>query len=172
MFFFLLGLLLAPAPAEANTQVIFNREGNQATVMLMGMPGDSDPFGFWNALNIPPEDFQGKLNKRLAVNDPAGGATRPFDAVCVFSKMIANNGTCTLIFRSVEGSGLVNRAAGQARLLLTGEQAELVAKAFVIPAETNFVFRSRDGKLQVSVVKEDDGRVSWLVVDWNGKGIF
>lgn len=109
-----LWMLMTPLAAEANTQVIFNREGNQATVMLMGMPGDSDPFGFWEALKVPAEDFQGKLSKRFAV--PAGpSGVRPFDAACVFSKVFGNNGTCTLILRNADGIGQVDRGAGRAR---------------------------------------------------------
>lgn len=167
----LLGLgfcLLVTQGAEANTQAIFNREGNQATVMLMGMPGDSDPAGFWNALRIPPEDFQGKLAKKLNVTTPEGG--RPFDVACVFSKVIQDSGTCTVIIRHVEGAGVVDRASGRARLMLTGEAAAKLAEAFVLPDNSNFIYRSRDGKLQVSFVR-DNGVVNWLVVDWNGKGI-
>ena len=162
-------MLLTPLAAEANTQVIFNREGNQATVMLMGMPGDSDPVGFWEALKIPPEDFQGKLSKRLAV--PAGpSGVRSFDAACVFSKVIGNSGTCTLILRDADGIGKVDRANGRARVMLTGELAAQVAEAFVLPDASNFMYRTRDGRMQISFVREE-GVVSWLVIDWNGKGI-
>lgn len=164
-----LWMLMTPLAAEANTQVIFNREGNQATVMLMGMPGDSDPFGFWEALKVPAEDFQGKLSKRFAV--PAGpSGVRPFDAACVFSKVFGNNGTCTLILRNADGIGQVDRGAGRARVMLTGELAAQVAEAFVLPETTGFIYRSRDGRMQISFVREE-GVVSWLVIDWNGKGI-
>lgn len=171
MISLMIGLFFGFSPwAEANTQVLFNREGNQATVVLMGMPGDSDPAGFWRALRIPAEDFQGKLSKKLQV--PAGeSGVRPFDAACVFSKVIEDNGTCTLIFRQADGVGLVDRGAGKARLFLTGDEAVRVAEAFVLPEESNVIFRSRDGKLQASFVREE-GRVKWLVIDWNGRGIF
>lgn len=158
----ILGFLL-PLTVCANTQALFSRDGNQATVLLIGMPGDSDPAGFNGALKVPQEDFQGKWSKRLSVPG--------WDAACLFSKVIEASGTCTLIFKNAAGRSSVDKASGRARLTLTGEDAARFAENFHLPEETNIVFRSRDGKLQASVVKED-GKVTWFVIDWNGRGIF
>lgn len=162
-------LLMTPVVAHANTQAIFKQDGSQATIVLLGMPGDTDPALFYQALKVPEEDFNGKWSKRLALTLPDG--TRGFDIACVFSKMIQNNGTCTLIFRNAPEALVVDKGNGRARLFLTGAAAEQFAAFFHLPEELNSIYRSKDGKLQASVVRED-GRVSLFVIDWNGKGIF
>jgi hypothetical protein len=153
--------------AEASTQAFFHKDGQQASVVLMGMPGDSDPAGFYGALNVAPEDFQGKWSKKLSLANREGG--KAWDAACVFSKMIEGSGTCTLVFRAAEGLVTVDRAAGRAQLMLTGEEAARFAEKFNLPETTNFIYRSKDGRLQLSFVREE-GRVTWLVADWNGSG--
>lgn len=154
--------------ARANTQALFNKEGTQATVLLIGMPGDSDPAGFYQALKIPAEDFQGKWSKKLSF--PAADGSKGWDAGCVFSKVIENSGTCTLVFRDSPGRIVVNRSLGRATLMITGEEAARFAENFVLPTDTNIIYRSRDGKLQISFAREEE-QISWLVVDWNGKGL-
>jgi hypothetical protein len=168
LFLTALFLFLCLPKARAATQVFFHKDGKQASVVLMGVPGDPDSAGFYGALKMEPEDFQGKWSKKLSLVHRDG--SRAWDAACVFSKMIENSGNCTLVFRAAEGLVSVDKGAGKARLLLTGEEAALFADNFTLPEGTNFIYRSRDGRLQVSCVREN-GKVTWLVVDWNGRGI-
>lgn len=167
LLFLILGL--TPIVASANTQVIFKQDGSQATVVLLGMPGDSDPALFYQALKVPEEDFQGKWSKRLSMNAPDG--SKGFDVACVFSKAIQNSGTCTIIFRNAPDVLVVDKGNGRARLFLTGEAAAQFSAFFVVPEDMSSIYRSRDGRLQASVVKED-GRINMFVIDWNGRGIF
>jgi|GEM_PF-2424146 len=160
--------LMTPIVANANTQAIFKQDGSQASIVLLGMPGDSDPALFYHLLKVPEEDFNGKWSKKLSMAAPDG--SKGFDVACVFSKVIQNSGTCTLIFRNAPDVLLVDKDKGRARLFLTGAAAEQFATLFVVPEELNSIYRSRDGKLQASVVRED-GRVHLFVIDWNGKGI-
>ena len=109
----LLGLALTAGSASAMTTPIFKQDGTQATILFAGMPGDPDPSGLYNALAIPPEDFQGKWAKKLFLPDASGA--HAFDIDCVFSKMIVGNGTCTMIFRRSPGLIDVDAGAGRAR---------------------------------------------------------
>ena len=160
--------LFLGARAEALTTPIFSQDGKMATILLAGMPGDIDPSGFYNALKVAPEDFQGKWSKRLAL--PAPDGSKGFDIACVFSKLIQNSGTCTVIFREVPGLIEVQRSLGRARLWLCGAAAERFAQAFLVRGDGTVVFRSKDGRFNVSVARNRDV-VTDFVMDWNGKGI-
>ena len=163
-----LALFLA-SPAFAQTQVIFSRDGQTATVLLVGMPGDPDPVKFYNSLKVAPEDFQGKWSKKLSLAGPDGA--KSFDAACIFSKVMPNNGTCTLIFHATDGRIEVNSGAGKANLWLTGNEARLFSDFFVLPEESGFVFRSTDGRLNISFLPAPGGSISDFVMDWKGRGI-
>ncbi|MGZ3653805.1 MAG: hypothetical protein ACXVCZ_21835, partial [Bdellovibrionota bacterium] len=160
--------LLFGGSAQAITTPIYKQDGSQATILLAGMPGDSDPSGFYNALTVPPEDFQGKWSKRFSLH--AADGSPAFDIACVFSKMIVNSGTCTVIFRKSPGLIDVSASDGRARLWLSGAAAVKFAAAFAVRDESTLVFRSRDGRFNVTVAR-DRGVITDFVMDWNGKGI-
>lgn len=161
-------LLLIWTPwVNARSNVFFNKDGKMATVILSGLPGDKDPAGFYHALQIPPEDFQGKWSKRLSL--PAADGAKGFDVACVFSKVIENSGNCTLTFRFAPGLIEVSKENGRARLWLSGEAAARFASLFALRLESPLIFRSQDGQLNLTVAR-DRGVVTDFVADWNGKG--
>jgi hypothetical protein len=145
------------------TNPLFSQDGKTATILLAGLPGDPDPVGLWNALAAPPENFQGKLAKRFELLGPGG--TKAFDVDCVFSAMFQNNGTCTVILRATPGLIEVDRAAGRARLWLSGEEAARFAGAFAVRDESSMVYRSQNGRLNFTVAR-DRGVITDFVVDW------
>jgi hypothetical protein len=161
-------LLFGAASAQAMTTPIFKQDGSQVTILFAGMPGDTDPSGLYNALAIPPEDFQGKWAKKLFLADAAGA--HAFDIDCVFSKMIAYNGTCTMIFRRSPGLIDVDASAGRARLTVTGAAAAKFATLFAVRSDSPQLFRSKDGRFNAAATYSN-GEVSELVFDWNGKGL-
>jgi hypothetical protein len=164
----LCSLLLGVGSAQAMTTPIFKQDGSQATILFAGIPGDTDPSGLYNSLAIAPEDFQGKWAKKLFLADASGA--HAFDIDCVFSKMIAYNGTCTMIFRRSPGLIEVDANAGRARLTLTGAAAAKFAALFVVRSDSPQLFRSKDGRFNAAATF-DRGEVSELVFDWNGKGL-
>ncbi len=166
ILFFALVWLAVMHSANASTNAIFQKDGQKAAVLLLGLPGDPDPSGFYEALKIPPEDFQGKWAKRLSLVAEDGG--KAFDVACIFSKVIQNSGNCSVIFYASSHVS-VSRSEGHARLLLSGEQAARFAEAFVVPSEGGAVYRSQDGRLNVSAIL-DQGAVTQFVVDWSGRG--
>jgi len=163
-----LAALLFGSSAHALTTPFYKEDGSQASILLAGMPGDPDPSGLYNALTAPPEDFQGKWSKRLALS--AANGSPALDVDCVFSKMILNSGTCTVIFRKSPGLIDVSASEGRARLWLSGPAAAKFAAAFAVRDEGTLVFRSKDGRLNVTVAR-DRGVITDFVMDWNGKGI-
>lgn len=162
------GLLLGSVSAHAMTTPIFKQDGSQATILFAGMPGDPDPNGLYDALAIPPEDFQDKWAKRAAIPDASG--SHAFDIDCVFSKRIAKNGTCTVIFRRSPGLIDIDAGAGRARLTLTGDAAAKFAALFAVRGDTPLVYRSRDGRFNALATFNGDA-ITEFVLDWNGKGL-
>ncbi len=170
LFFLFAGWLFSMPCANANSNAIFQKEGNKATVLLMGLPGDSDSVGFFQALKVAPEDFQGKLAKRFSFT--AEDDSKALDVACVFSKTIQNSGNCSLIFYASPGLVTISRSEGRARLSLSGEQAARFADAFVVQEGGGMVFRSRDGRLTISAdMSSSAAAVGRFVVDWNGRGL-
>jgi hypothetical protein len=160
---FLLACAFWAAPVWAGVTPIFNQNGTEATFLLSGMPGDPDAPGVWNAMVAPPENFQGKLAKRLFLDGADG--KRAFDVDCVFSNVIQNYGSCTVIFRASAGLVEVSKAAGTARLWLTGAAAAKFAQQFSMREDSTVLFRSANGRLNFTVAR-DRGVVTDMVVDW------
>jgi len=159
-------LLFSTPRAMALSNVFFSKDGKTATVLLAGMPGDRDPAAFYDALKITPEDFQGKWSKKLSLAGADGA--KAFDVACVFSKMIVNSGSCTLTFRLSKGLIDVSKEQGRARLTLKGEAAARFAVLFAVPPESPLIFRSQDGRLNFSAIR-DQGVVTEFTGDWNGR---
>ena len=161
MRFVLLATLFFATSSWGATSPLFSQDGNTATFLLAGMPGDPDPVGLWNALAIPAEEFQGKLSKKVELLDAQGA--KVFNIACIFSKVIEGNGSCTVILRKT--SGLVDISSGRASLWLRGERALQFANFFRMRAESTIIFRSQNVRLNFSVAR-DGGVVTDFVVDW------
>ena len=123
----------------AGVTPIFSQDGKTATFLLSGQPGDPDAPGIWNVLVTPPESFQGKLAKRLEALGPGG--EKAFDVDCVFSNVIQNFGTCTVILHEVPGMIEVDKAAGRARMWVSGDTAAGLARQFSMREGSTILFR-------------------------------
>ena len=132
--------------AGAGTRPIFGRDGKQGTILLQGMFGDLDAPNFYNLLTAPPVEDHGKWTKKVAFTAPDG--VQAFTAVCAYSKMIANNGSCVLIVRLSEGVTIGN---GRMTYRATGDTAAALAKLFVVTPDSHEIYRSKDGHLTMNV---------------------
>ena len=121
---------ISTSQALAATNPIFSRDGKQGTVLIRGMPGDTDASSFYNLLAAPPVEEQGKWTKKASFTGADG--VRSFDIVCAYSKMIPDNGSCILVLRAAEGMSI---GSGQITYRVTGDTAERLAKLFAIPAD-------------------------------------
>jgi hypothetical protein len=57
---------------SATTQVIFSRDGEKATVLLIGRMGDTDALKFYELLNLPVVEQDGKYTKSGEFQNGAG----------------------------------------------------------------------------------------------------
>jgi hypothetical protein len=156
-------MLLVSLSAQAGVLPMFSQDGKTLNLLMAGVPSNPDAVGLWNAIKAPPEDFQGKWSKRVEQLALDGG--KGFDIACVFSKMIMNTGTCTVILHDVPGMIEINASARTARFYLSGEAAAKFAALFELREENPVLFRSQDGHLSLTVAR-DRGVITDFVLDW------
>jgi hypothetical protein len=157
-----LSLSLLASTAFASTWPIFGRNGKQGTVLLRGAPGDLDASDFYNLLTAPPVEDHGKWTKKVAFKAPDG--VQAFTAVCAYSKMIANNGSCVLIMRLSEG---VTIGSGRMTYRVTGDTAAALAKLFAVTPNSHEIYRSKDGRFTMNVeVNSSSKQVSLFLIEY------
>jgi hypothetical protein len=136
--------------AFAGTNPIFSRDGKKGTVLIRGMPGDTDASSFYNLLAGPPVEQQGKWTKKASFTGADG--VRSFDVVCAYSKMIPDNGSCILVLRVAEGMTI---GSGRITYRVTGDTAARLAKLFAIPADAtqgaHEIYHSQDHHLTMNI---------------------
>lgn len=149
---FLIALaLFASTASHASTQALFARDGSKASVFVLGRPGDSDGIRLFDSLNVRVEEMNGKLTKKLGYDSPAG--QRVFSIVCVFSKILKENGTCTVVLNAQNGT-TVDKGNHFAEFLQQDSvEAAKIGALFVMPAAGEVVYASADGRLQISVAR-------------------
>jgi hypothetical protein len=157
-------LFFSTAPSFAMSQIIFKTDGTTATVMLQSRPGDLDAATFYDAVNLPPEDINGKWTKKFTFADAAGN--KILDVVCAFSKLIKDTGTCVLILHASEGVTM-QPASNLASYLVQGTEAERLGKFFVQPPGSTDIYRSSDGHLSLrATVSPSTGRIETLTTEY------
>jgi hypothetical protein len=135
-------VLLIAKPALAGTNVIYSKDGSKATVLIPAFLGENpDSTAFYQAMNVPEEDTNGKRSKRLQQNDSTG--VPMLDAICVFSKLVNNEGSCTIVFHP----GPNTQVTGPILLKVKGEEAANLSKLFT--PSTGEVFHSTDGHMTI-----------------------
>lgn len=144
--------LLWSLPAQAMVFPIFNRDGQSATLMLTGMGQDMDAFRFYSALNVPREEEQGKWTKKVALVDQAGVKT--FTAVCVFSKLVETNGSCTLVLRASTNTAISLNNKTASFDITGGPDLEIISRFFVIPDQSGDFYRSSNNRLALGAVRD------------------
>jgi len=146
-------------PARAMTQVIFSRDGQTASISLLGISGDPDPAALYDSLKVPAEDYNGKWAKKVLLPGQ-DGSSKAFYIACVFSKMIVGSGSCTVVFHADPGRVDVVASEGRARLALHGEEASRFAQNFNVRGDGS-IFRSQSGKLNFTFIPGGDLLVEW-----------
>jgi hypothetical protein len=138
----LLGLgLLTALPAFAETQIIFSKDGARASVIMASLSVNPDAVAFFDFLTVPEEDFNGKRAKKFAFKKADGAPV--VDAVCVFSRLVNETGSCTITFHA----GLSVSLNGSVHLEVIGTEAQTLA-GFFRPGGGE-IFRSTDGHFSV-----------------------
>lgn len=143
-------LLSLSFQANARTQPIFSADGSKATVMILGGAGDNDAKKLFDTLTVPQEDFNGKWSKKMAF-DSATTGQRILSIVCVFSKIIADNGSCTLVLMPSEYS-TINKGDARLAIMDNMSDAQRIMREFYIsnPRTRNMdIYTSADGRLHL-----------------------
>lgn len=138
--------LLCSSFASAATQIIFAQDGTKATVTMMALTQNADAIAFYDALNVPIEDMNGKLTKKAAYVDPQG--VQAFSAVCAFSKVAPGTGSCVLVFNKSQNLRMEPSRKAIA-LSVAGADAAKVGKFFVNGDADGTLFRSSDSHFTV-----------------------
>ena len=155
--FFCLLLLLVPSAARATVFPIFSNSEEMVTLMLGAIGRDADAAGLYEALSADRKDEQGKWTKKVALVDAAG--VKAFSAVCVFSKVVDQSGSCTVIFRGTQGMRIDKKNKTVSYELADSADAKQLASFFVIPAQSGDFYRSTNGNFVIGAERDSQGQV-------------
>jgi hypothetical protein len=139
--------------AEAAVYPIFNQAQNQATFMMAGLTGDADAQAMFDALAMSQQDEQGKWTKKVKYTDRNG--TQALSVVCVFSKLVPGNGSCTLVLKASPGMQ-IDFSAKSVLWVVEGAEAAKLAELF-LPAATGDFFHSGNGRLVMHIDRNETG---------------
>lgn len=141
--------------AKATTFAIFGKDGQKASIMVNGRPGDADAIRIFDLLSAEPQEIQGKITKRTSFTGTDG--VKCFDVICAFSKLIPENGSCFVVLQPAAG---VTIDAGRklARYELSDDSAREFAKLFAAGSRASYA--SSDGKLTFELT-ENNARVEY-----------
>lgn len=142
----------------ANTMTIFAKDGSKGTVLVIGSPQDHEAWRFYETLTVPAQDMNGKWTKVYLFDDSAGN--RVFSASCVFSKILKENGTCTLTVFPAPGVTLDSPSGVIHYETVTAEDAAKMALGFDPPDATGLVYANDNGRLRVETRTNKDGTLS------------
>lgn len=137
-------LLFLGTAAWADTQMIIDKDGSKATVLMLAMTTNPDAVQFYQNLTAPEQDMNGRQTKHFKFTDDQG--VEAVDAVCAFSKQIVTTGSCVLTLNASKGLTL---GSGQAEYRATGAEAARLAANFTAD------LRSTDGHLIIHHLPED-----------------
>jgi len=167
MKLYLLGLLLAWTPtALAGTNIIFAKDGTQATVLMLAISTNPDAVAFNDAIAMAPADNNGKAVKQFAFVENSGA--KGLDAICAFSKLVSVTGSCTIVFHA-EGKSVIDATHNTITYNLEGDEAARLAAFFILPAGgSGEVFRSSDNHFLLTV-ESADGAVSAMHLQYGNK---
>lgn len=139
--------------AQAAVYPIFNQSQNQATFMMAGLTGDADATVLFAALAMGSQDEQGKLTKKVKYTDASG--TQAFSVVCVFSKLVPGEGSCTMVLKSTPGMQIDFAKKNLLWIVDTAEAAKLAA--LFAPGSVGDFFHSANGRLVMHIDRDPAG---------------
>lgn len=153
---FLLSPVVVAFAANAASSAMFS--AGRVVIVIQGRAGDLDAPNLFNAMTTAALDDGGKLKKQVSVNSST--MVNLFNLSCNVSKTIANFGSCTLQIPKSAWASI----DGKNHFALLGinddSDAWLAAKNFVTAdPSTNEIYRSIDGRVVVSAIKDEQNRV-------------
>lgn len=153
----LVALIGASLNLFANTQAIIAKGNSKGTVVIIGSPSDHEAWRFYETLAVEVKEMDGKYTKVWLFDNAAG--ERVLSASCVFSKLVKENGTCTITVFPVMGA---NIDGGQGSILYTAPNASEAA-AFAAgfePADAQgLVFANDNGRFRIDAELGPKGEV-------------
>jgi hypothetical protein len=156
-------LFIAPN-ADASTQVLFSRDGKKVTVLLAAVTTNPDSISLFDSMNVPVDESQGRRRKSILFTDADG--VKSLSVLCVFSKIVPNLGTCTVLLVASRGM-VIEPSAKRVVYALEGDTAAKLTALFVAKPGTTELFRSSDEHLVISTVKdESSGEVRSFSVEY------
>lgn len=159
----LLLALLFPFTASATIFPIFNKNGNQATLMITGLAANPEGLRLFETLAAGQQDEQGKFTKKVKFVDKNG--VQAFSVVCVFSKLVQNNGTCTVVFAAAESMDIrLNEKTVTYDLRDPKEAAGMVALFNATTAGE--IYRTDNGRFVISAERNAAGEVTRALLSY------
>ncbi|MGZ3693374.1 MAG: hypothetical protein ACXWQO_04160 [Bdellovibrionota bacterium] len=155
--------LLFSLTAQAGIYPIFSKEGNQATLMLSGIGHDPDAEHLFETLAAGQEDEQGKFTKKVKYTDPAG--IQAFSVVCVFSKLVPGNGSCTVVMHAAAGMMIDKDKRTFTYVLSDPSEASKMALVF-LPAASGVVYRSANGRFEAIAERNQANAVTRFQISY------
>ena len=137
----LLELLAVAFPAHAQTQILFSKDGSKVTVLMIALSKNPDAVSLYNTLNVPPEEMNGKLTKKILFKDADG--VQAFDIVCAFSKLVADTGSCITVFHHSRDV-VMNPSGKSVSYVARGDQAQQFAALFVKDPGATEIYHNGD----------------------------
>jgi hypothetical protein len=147
--------------AEAGIYPIFKVD--QATLMITGLGHDIDAQHLFETLAAGSQDEQGKWTKKVKFTDKSG--LQVFSVVCVFSKLVEGNGSCTVVLKAANGVAINKDQKTFTFDLQDPAEAEKMAAIF-LPAPSGVVYRSANGKFEAVAERNAANEVTHFVLSY------
>lgn len=153
-----LGLLLgASLNLFANTQAIIAKGNSKGTVVIIGSYSDHEAWRFYETLSVEVKEMDGKYTKIWQFDNSAG--ERVLNASCVFSKIVKENGTCTITIFPVLGS-VIDGSRGSIRYdTPNGDEALAFASGFEPPNAQGLIFENDNGRFRIDAQLGSKGEI-------------
>jgi hypothetical protein len=133
--------------AWANTNLIVAKGNTKGTVLIIGSPSDHEAYRFFETLTAPVQDFNGKWSKVFLFDNAAG--ERILSASCVFSKILKENGTCTVTIFPVSG-GMVDGGRGVVEYISPdSSEAARMAEGYTAPDANGLIYANDNGRFRI-----------------------
>lgn len=144
----ILEILAVALPAPAQTQIVFARDGSKVSLLMIALSKNPDAVSLYNALNVPPEEANGKLTKKILFTDQDG--VNAFDIVCAFSKIAPDTGSCVTVLHRARDV-VMNPGNSSASYQLKAADAQKVAALFIRDPKVSEIYHSGDRHFLIHV---------------------
>ncbi len=151
-------VLFAGAFAHANTNIIVGKGNAKGTVMIFGSATDHEAWRFYESLTVEAKEINGKWTKVYAFDSSSG--EKVLRASCVFSKIIKENGSCTITFFPAAGVRIDGSAGVIEYISPDAIEASRLSTGFESADVNGIVYVNDNGRFKVQSVFEDGNLTS------------